>query len=256
MTGLLSACLVAAAMVVAMPLPGSRPVNRLARLPGGPAGTSAATVPATGAERRVPGWFPARMDKLRWAAALGGIAVATVLGGWFGVLAGLGAAALLDRGLRRLPPAGLRAQRLAEAAELPLAADLLAVALRGGAPVDRATAAVADALPGPLGDRLARVGRVMRLGGTPAEAWAQLAPVEGADRLVRAAVRSAEHGSALAGALGRLADDLRADRAVATEAAARRAGVLIVLPLGLCFLPAFVLAGLVPVIVAILGDVL
>jgi pilus assembly protein TadC len=97
---------------------------------------------------------------------------------------------------------------------------------------------------------------VLQLGGTPAEAWAQLAQVEGAARLVRAAVRSAEHGSALAGALGRLADDLRADRAVAIEAAARRAGVLIVLPLGLCFLPAFILAGLVPVIVAILGDVL
>ena len=32
--------------------------------------------------------------------------------------------------------------------------------------------------------------------------------------------------------------------------------MLIVLPLGLCFLPAFVLAGLVPVIVAVLGDVL
>lgn len=40
------------------------------------------------------------------------------------------------------------------------------------------------------------------------------------------------------------------------EASARRAGVLIVLPLGLCFLPAFILAGLVPVIVAVLGDVL
>ena len=53
-----------------------------------------------------------------------------------------------------------------------------------------------------------------------------------------------------------LADDLRADRAVAAEAAAQRAGVLIVLPLGLCFLPAFLLAGLVPVVVAVLGDVL
>ncbi|HEX7746632.1 MAG TPA: secretion system protein, partial [Micromonosporaceae bacterium] len=54
----------------------------------------------------------------------------------------------------------------------------------------------------------------------------------------------------------RVADDLRADRAAAAEAAARRAGVLVVLPLGLCFLPAFILAGLVPVIVAVLGDVL
>ncbi|MEU8614146.1 secretion system protein, partial [Actinoplanes sp. NPDC048791] len=58
------------------------------------------------------------------------------------------------------------------------------------------------------------------------------------------------------GALTRLADDLRGDRSVAVEAAAHRAGVLIVLPLGLCFLPAFVLAGLVPVVVAVLGDVL
>jgi Flp pilus assembly protein TadB len=256
MTVLLSACLAVAAVAVVAPLPGRRSAGRLARLAVRPAPESAAPASVAGAAGRVPRWFPARMDTLRCAAGLGGIAVGTVVGDWFGVLAGLGAAALLDRGLRRLPPAGLRQRRLAEAAELPLAADLLAVALRGGAPVDRATAAVADALPGPLGDRLARVGRALRLGGTPAEAWAQLAPVEGADRLVRAAVRSAEHGSALAGALGRLADDLRADRAVAAEAAARRAGVLIVLPLGLCFLPAFVLAGLVPVILAILGDVL
>lgn len=254
MTGLLAGCLVAVAVVVAMPLPRRRPPRRLAGLPERPAG--ARPVAGAAGATRPARWSRVRIDKLRCAAALGGLAVAVWLGGWVGVLAGLAAAVGLDRGLRRLPPAGSQARRLAEAAELPLAADLLAVALRGGAPVDRATAAVADALPGPLGDRLARVGRVLRLGGTPAEAWAELTPVEGADRLVRAAVRSAEHGSALAGALGRLAGDLRADRAVAIEAAARRAGVLIVLPLGLCFLPAFVLAGLVPVIVAILGDVL
>ncbi|HEY8474948.1 MAG TPA: type II secretion system F family protein [Natronosporangium sp.] len=199
-----------------------------------------------------------RPDLVRSAAGLSGIAVAVLLGGWLGLLAGAGIAVGLDRGLRRLQPAAeQRARRLAEAAELPLAADLLAVALRGGAPVDRAAAAVAEALPGPLGDRLARVARALRLGATPAEAWAHLDPaVAGAARLARAAVRSAEHGSALAGALGRLADDLRADRSTAVEAAARRAGVLIVLPLGLCFLPAFMLAGLVPVIIAILGDVL
>jgi Flp pilus assembly protein TadB len=211
-----------------------------------------------------PSALPARarrVDLVRMAAGLVGLAVEVLAGGWLGVLAGAAAAVALDRGLRRLEPAAARkARRLAEAAELPLAADLLAVAMRGGAPVDHATAAVADAMPGPLGDRLARVARMLRLGGTPAEAWAQLATADdaapGAERLVRAAVRSAEHGSALAGALERLADDLRADRAIATEAAARRAAVLIVLPLGLCFLPAFILAGLVPVVIAILGDVL
>ena len=61
---------------------------------------------------------------------------------------------------------------------------------------------------------------------------------------------------AMARSLTGLAGELRADRAVVAEAAARRAGVLVVLPLGLCFLPAFILAGLLPVIVAVLGGVL
>jgi pilus assembly protein TadC len=192
----------------------------------------------------------------RLGGALAGLAVAVVVGGWIGVLVGCVAAVGVERALRRLEPAAVRARRQREAADLPLAADLLAAVLRCGAPVDRAAAMVAETLDGPLGERLARVGRALRLGAPPDEAWAYLAPVAGADRLIRAAVRSHHSGAALAGALSRVADDLRADRAVATEAAARRAGVLIVLPLGLCFLPAFVLAGLVPVIVAVLGDVL
>lgn len=197
-----------------------------------------------------------RPDFRRLSAALGGLALAVAVGGWFGLAAGVVAAVALDRGARRLPDSRQRSRRLAEAAELPLAADLLAVALRSGAPMDRAAGAVGEALPGPLAERLGRVARVLQLGGTPAEAWEELATLPGGHRFAAAAVRSAEHGSALAGALGRLADDLRAERAVAVEAVARRAGVLIVLPLALCFLPAFILAGLVPVIVAVLGDVL
>jgi pilus assembly protein TadC len=185
-----------------------------------------------------------------------GLAVAGVIGRWWGApvggLAGLG----VDGFLRRREPADARAARLRAVAELPLGADLLAAALRAGAPVDRAAAAVADALGGPLGERLERASRSLRLGAGPAEAWAHLSDVPGADRLISAAIRSSASGGALAGALGRLADDLRGDRTVAAEAAARRAGVLIVLPLGLCFLPAFLLAGLVPVVVAVLGDVL
>ncbi|MFK3981523.1 type II secretion system F family protein [Micromonospora sp. NPDC050397] len=197
-----------------------------------------------------------RPDRIRLGAVLGGVAVAIVLGGWSGPAAGVLAGILLDRLLRRLEPASSRRRRLREVSDLPLGADMLASALRAGAPVDRAVLSVAEALGGPLGERLHRVGRTLRLGGEPEEAWAHLGPVEGADRLSAAAVRTSTSGAALAGALTRLADDLRADRATTVEAAARRAGVLIVLPLGLCFLPAFILAGLVPVIVAVLGDVL
>lgn len=247
----LPCCLVLAAALLAAP-GGRRSRDRLRRLAGRrPARTAESPPPGGGAGRSR--WRP---DRIRLCAGLGGLALAVVLGGWFGVVAGAVAAVALDRGLRRLPSGAQRARRAAEVAELPLAADLLAVALRAGAPIDRAAGAVADALPGPLGDRLGRAARVLQLGGTPAEAWEELAAVPGGHRLAAAAVRSAEHGGALASALGRLADDLRAERAIAIEAAARRSGVLIVLPLALCFLPAFVLAGLVPVIVAVLGDVL
>ena len=189
-------------------------------------------------------------------ALLCGGAVVWYAGHWWGVPVGLGVAYGLDRWLKHQEPAEVRAARLRAEADLPLAADLLAAALRAGAPVDGAVAAVAEALGGPLAERLDRVARSLRLGADPPEAWSHVTGIAGADRLVAAAVRSSSSGAALSGACTRLADDLRADRAVATEAAARRAGVLIVLPLGLCFLPAFFLAGLVPVVIAVLGDVL
>ncbi|WP_408635635.1 type II secretion system F family protein [Phytohabitans suffuscus] len=197
-----------------------------------------------------------RPNPIRVAAGLGGFAVALFVGGLPGLVVGALAAVAVERFLRRLEPAEVRARRLREVADLPLAADLMAAGLRAGAPVDRAAAAVAEAIGGPLGERLARVARSIRLGAEPAEAWSHIASVAGAGRMAHAAVRSSASGAALAGALTRLAGDLRADRAVASEAAARRAGVLIVLPLGLCFLPAFILAGLVPVLIAVLRDVL
>nr|WP_121399119.1 type II secretion system F family protein [Micromonospora sp. M71_S20] len=239
---------------------GRRPLRRLRALRRAPVGVHPAATP-----RRPVGPDDdttddvrprRRPDAIRVAAALGGVAVAVIVGGWPGVVAAVPTTLLLDRLLRRIEPPAVRNRRLREAADLPLAADLLAAAMRAGAPVDRSILAVAGALDGPLADRLARVGRLLRLGGGPEEAWAPLAAVPGAERLTAAVLRSADSGAALAGALTRLADDLRADRSTAAEAAARRAGVLIVLPLGLCFLPAFILAGLVPVIVAVLGDVL
>jgi len=208
---------------------------------------------------RLGGDPPAESDLsrlVRPVAVLSGLAVLVIGGGWLSVPLAVAAAVGVDRALRRIEPPSVRRRRLRAAADLPLAADLLAAALRAGAPVDQAVVAVADALAGPLGSRLSRVARALRLGAEPAEAWRHLDAVPGGERLAAAAIRSAASGAALAGAATRLADDLRAGRSAAAEAAARRAGVLIVLPLGLCFLPAFILAGLVPVIVAVLGDVL
>jgi pilus assembly protein TadC len=189
------------------------------------------------------------------AAVTGGL-IAGLLAGWpAAVPIGLLAAAGLLVVLRRAESPADRRERLAAAAQLPMVADLLAAALRSGAAPERAALVVGEAVAGPVGSGLVGVSRALRIGLPPAEAWARLAGLPGADRMARAAVRSAESGLAMSRALDRLADDLRCDRAAAADAAVRRASVLAVLPLGLCFLPAFLLTGVVPVIVSVSADI-
>jgi pilus assembly protein TadC len=68
--------------------------------------------------------------------------------------------------------------------------------------------------------------------------------------------RASTSGVHTAALLRAVATDVRGRRrAVATEAA-RRAGVRAVLPLGACFLPAFVLLGIVPTIAGLASSAL
>jgi pilus assembly protein TadC len=193
----------------------------------------------------------------RWAvAAATGFAVAVLVGGIVGAVGGVLVAGGVAVGLRRTEHPTVRRERAQAIGDLPIAADLLAAVLRAGAPPEQAASTVGAALGGPVGARLSGVGQALRSGASPAAAWQHIADLPGGQRLATAAVRSAERGTVLTRVLDRQADELRAARAAAAEAAARRVGVLVVLPLALCFLPAFVLAGVVPVVVAVFGDVL
>ena len=192
-----------------------------------------------------------------WVLLLAAASVLAVLvGGPTGIGVGLVAVAGGAVAVRRIEPPGKRRERVRALADLPIAADLFAAATRAGAPPERAALAVGTALGGPVGDRLVLVGAALRRGRPADEAWQHVADLPGGPRLASVATRSAERGSALSRALEQQAVDLRSARAAAAEAAARRAGVLVVLPLGLCFLPAFLLAGVVPLVVAVLGDLL
>ncbi|HEX6498801.1 MAG TPA: type II secretion system F family protein [Micromonosporaceae bacterium] len=180
-----------------------------------------------------------------------------VLGDWTGLVLSAVVAVGVYRWLARAGATRRRPRALAHAAaNLPFTADLLGEALRSGAPVDRAVAVVGEAVGGPLGERLVRVSRALALGAPPTEAWSHLDDIAGAERVTSAAVRSANSGAALAATFHRVAEELRGAHAVAAEAAAHRLSTLIVLPLGLCFLPAFLLTGVVPVVLATLAQVL
>lgn len=141
-------------------------------------------------------------------------------------------------------------------ADLPIAVDLLAACLRGGTPWGEAVEAVATTIGGPLGEALNGVAAQVRLGADPSTAWLALADDASLAPLARTAVRASQSGSSLAPTLARLARDQR--RTARTEAAARAraAGIRAVAPLGLCFLPAFVLLGVVPAIAGIASTIL
>lgn len=132
--------------------------------------------------------------------------------------------------------------------------DLLGAACSSGASVPGALEAVGSAVGGARGGVLERGAAALSLGASWAEAWADapaaLAPVADALR------SSWEDGAAPAGALRSAAAVLRRERHARALEEAGRLGVRLVLPLGLCYLPAFVLVGLVPVLVSMAGGVL
>ncbi len=188
----------------------------------------------------------------RLAAGVLGLGLFAVVGGSVGALAGVVAAVACARVIRRLEPPAERRRRERLRADLPVAADLLAACLLAGSPLPDAARAVADAVDGPLGERLRHLTATLRLGADPADAWRRLAEEElMLAPLARTVARTVDSGAPLADAMARLAERLRLERRWAAEARARRVGVQAAAPLGLCFLPAFVLIGVVPVVIGL-----
>ncbi|EHN74820.1 hypothetical protein SMCF_5726, partial [Streptomyces coelicoflavus ZG0656] len=93
-------------------------------------------------------------------------------------------------------------------------------------------------------------------GGEPDGAWRGLATVPGAAPLARLLERAEVSGLPAAGPVARLAAQARADWARTTTARARRAAVMVTAPVGLCFLPAFIAVGVLPVVIGLAGGVL
>ena len=103
----------------------------------------------------------------------------------------------------------------------------------------------------------------LAVGTPPSQAWQSLAGADPSHRVqdplapaARALARASDGGAPVAAAVSRLAAEVRAEGRSAAEQTARRVGVLAVAPLGLCFLPAFVLLGVVPVVVGLAGPLL
>lgn len=168
---------------------------------------------------------------------------------------------------RAAPTTARRVQPRREPADDPLAAastfDLFAACLAAGLAVSTAAAAVSPSAPPSLAPLLRRAAELLALGADPARAWAggvdgnaAVPQDKNAEALLRLARRSAASGSALADGVAELAAQTRHEAATSADAVAERASVLVAGPLGLCFLPAFLCLGVIPVVAGLAGDVL
>nr|WP_106582084.1 type II secretion system F family protein [Murinocardiopsis flavida] len=224
----------AAAWLLTAPRP--TPADRLAALCAPPR----PPVPAARAPRQAG--TPLRV----LAACAPACTLAFTLGVPAAVLIGLPAGGALWWRLGRTDIGGARQRAAGIVAALPLTVELLAAALRAGSTMPAALDAVTGAVRGPLGAELVAVAERLRLGADPAAAWRSLDHPEELAALGRALARASTTGAPVADVLQRHADDLRSQARSRTVATAQRTGGLAVLPLGLCFLPAFVLIGVVP----------
>lgn len=138
--------------------------------------------------------------------------------------------------------------------ELALCLDLLAAALASGQPVGAAVRTVGQALDSALGQALQWVGGALQLGAPVEQAWPELADDDLAAELevLRGLLGVSLVAGGQAGAVLRAgADAARRRRRRDNEARIARLPVRMVLPLGLCALPAFVAVGVVPVVVSL-----
>ena len=188
----------------------------------------------------------------RLVAAVTAVAAVLLIGFPWGVVPAAIAFYAVPRALSRLEPATTKQRRTQLARDLPLAVDLLTACLRAGRPPEQALALVAKAVRGPLADLLATIARHLALGADPADAWAHLRSEPACVPIARAIDRSLRSGAPLSKTLEHLADDTRQSHHHAADQRARAAESRSALPLGLCFLPAFILLSIVPTIADVL----
>ena len=242
MTAAFAGVLVGAAILL-LAAPGGSARNRLAEVRG--------IAPSSRSGRRSVLSGPAAV---RAATALAGVSIAILLGGVVGVAAGvvvtLGGPPLVAR----VDARAARAAAAGDRADVGLALELVAACLEAGAPLVAAVDTVGEALGDRYGAQLGEAARRLRMGSAPASVWGGLPADDPLGPFAETVLRVGHTGSSLVSALRRLARDEREETRQRHTAAARRVGVHVVAPLGLCFLPAFALIGVVPIVAGLVSS--
>ncbi|MDQ0277910.1 pilus assembly protein TadC [Arthrobacter silviterrae] len=135
-------------------------------------------------------------------------------------------------------------------ADVPLLLELLAAALDAGLPIPWALRLVAGVASEPIREALDKVVAGLQMGASWEHAWEGAGGVRQAEQIQEALSFAALTGAPAAPLLFAEARQRRRQQQRDAEKRAAALGVKLVVPLGLCSLPAFVCLGIVPVVVA------
>jgi Flp pilus assembly protein TadB len=173
------------------------------------------------------------------------------VGGITGAIAGMVATVVAWRVLGRVESPVARRRRNELERDLPTAVHLLGACLESGGAIAGALETVAGALPGAVAEELLLVRHRLALGVDPATVWRDLAAHPQLGRLGGALARAHRSGAPVGDAVRGLAGELVAQTRARSDARARSVEVRAAAPLGVCFLPAFLLLGVVPMVVGV-----
>lgn len=198
-----------------------------------------------------PGAMPIKRRIL--VALVMGVAVFAFLPGVGGFLLAMISAPITTIALGHLEPASLRRDRAELAAQQPIVLELLAASLAAGAAPARATSDVAAVSPPASRAVLELVASHIRVGRSEALAWQELAAHESWAEVwgpvARDFSRAITSGAAAQQVLRTHATQARLAHRDLVERQAKKVAVRATMPLMCCYLPAFLLVGIVPIVV-------
>lgn len=186
---------------------------------------------------------------LRLVGIGAGAMLGWAFGGIIGLIAGAGAGFYLMRILFKRENATSSIESAAVARDTPIFIDLLSATLASGATVRSSLSAAVNAMQdSPIQIRLTPVLAAIELGADPRDAWSVVKNEPVLGQLAMSVMRSYDTGAGLELVLAGIAGELRREHRTRVEVAARTAGVKAVIPLAVCFLPAFFALGVVPIV--------
>lgn len=194
-----------------------------------------------------------RRALLSTACAVGVCLAAARVNGSLGAVIWLGAPVVVAAGvlvLGWLEPRSARRRRQQLIMEAPQALELMAACLGAGLPAQAACRAVVQCFDGPIADDLGQVMSLLELGVRNVAAWRSIHDHPQLGLAAADLARSAESGTSMIDGLRQHAAVAREARRGALQVRARAVGVRSVAPMMGCFIPSFMLLGVVPSVVS------